>query len=225
MARGAIATATATLSDADLDLLWARWRATGAEDAREKLVRHYLPVVEFLAGRVGRSVPDSQRPDVYSFGLMGLLDAVDKFRPELGHRFETYGSRRIRGAMSDGIRSLQWLPRRANQAQSRVIEKVVTLDFQTARTPIGVRLEDTLCDPDAPQVSDALELAADHEEVLDAVELLPERERFVVKAHYYDNRRLADIGQELGVTESRVCQLHRRALTMMRDILAERLSA
>ena len=222
MIRGA---STTTLNDADLDLLWARWRATGAEDAREQLVHHYLPVVEFLAGRVARSVPDSQRPDVYSFGLLGLLDAVDKFKPELGHRFETYGSRRIRGAMSDGIRSLQWLPRRANQAQSRVIEKVVTLDFQTARTPIGVRLEDTLCDPDAGQVSDALELADDYEEVLDAVELLPERERFVIKAHYHDDRRLADIGAELGVTESRVCQLHRRALTMLRDILQERLSA
>jgi RNA polymerase sigma factor for flagellar operon FliA len=182
-------------------------------------------VVEFLAGRVSRTVPDAQRPDVYSFGLLGLLDAVDKFRPELGHRFETYGSRRIRGAMSDGIRSLQWLPRRANQAASRVIEKVVTIDFQTARTPVGVRLEDTLKDPDAQEVSAGLELAADHEEVLEAVELLPEREAFVVKAHYYQDRRLADIGAELGVTESRVCQLHRRALTMLRDILQERLTA
>ena len=209
----------------ELDEMWLSWRATGDAGVREQLICHYLPVVEFLAGRAARAVPDSNRPDIYSFGVLGLMDAVDKFRPEMGNRFETYGSRRIRGAMSDGIRSLNWLPRRASQAASRVIEKVIPVDFQTARTAVGARLEDSLSDPFAAQVSDALELEADHEEVVEAVATLPDRERLVIQQHYYQGRRLAEIGRDLGVTESRVCQLHRRALVLLRDALLQRLSA
>lgn len=213
------------LTQSELDHLWARWRNSGDAEIRETLICHYLPVVEFLAGRAARSVPDSNRPDIYSFGVLGLMDAIDKFRPEMGNRFETYGSRRIRGAMSDGIRSLNWLPRRASQAASRVIEKVIPVDFQTARTPVGARLEDCLTDPDAAGVSDGLELEADHAEVVDALRCLPERERYVIEEHYYRGRRLAEIGLDMGVTESRVCQLHRRALGLLRDNLLERISA
>src|SRR5688500_3098609 len=157
----------ALLTAAEIDELWLRWRDRGEASVREQLICHYLPVVEFLAGRAARSVPDSHRADIYSFGVLGLMDAVDKFRPEMGNRFETYGSRRIRGAMSDGIRSLNWLPRRASQAASRVIEKVIPVDFQTARTSVGARLEDCLTDPYASQVPDALLLEADHEEVIE----------------------------------------------------------
>ena len=213
------------LTQPELDQLWARWRLSGDPVVRERLICHYLPVVEFLAGRTARTVPESNRPDIYSFGVLGLMDAIDKFRPELGNRFETYGSRRIRGAMSDGIRSLNWLPRRASQAASRVIEKVIPVDFQTARTAVGARLEDCLTDPDAVGVMDGLELEADHAEVIDALTILPDRERYVIEEHYYRGRRLAEIGLDMGVTESRVCQLHRRALVLLRDNLVERISA
>jgi RNA polymerase sigma factor FliA len=213
------------LTQAELDELWTEWRASGDPAVRERLICHYLPVVDFLARRAARSVPQAHRPDLHGFGVLGLMDAIDKFRPELGHRFETYGSRRIRGAMSDGIRSLNWLPRRADQAASRIISKVVTVDFQTARTAVGTRLEDCLTDPEAAQVPDGLDLEADHAEVMASLSVLPERERFVIEQHYYRRRRLADIGAEMGVTESRVCQLHRRALSMMRDVLTAQLSA
>jgi RNA polymerase sigma factor FliA len=209
------------LRDVDIVQLWARWRESNEGEVRDALIRHYLPTVEFLSARLSRHVPESYRPDLYSFGLIGLMDAVDKFRPELGNRFETYGSRRIRGAMSDGIRSLSWLPRRAGQAASRIIEKIVPVDFQTAETAMGTRLEDALPDLDSID-GDEIELASDHAEVLEALDALPERERFVIVEHYYGHRKLADIGNEMGVTESRVCQLHRRALRMLETILLER---
>ncbi|HYO60673.1 MAG TPA: sigma-70 family RNA polymerase sigma factor [Actinomycetota bacterium] len=208
-------------SDVDVDQLWAEFGADPSSATRERLIRHYLPLVEFLAGRLGRHVHSSFRADLYSFGVEGLMDAIDKFRPEMGNRFETYGSVRIRGAMSDGIRKMSWLPRGAENRSSRVIETVVPVDFQAARTPVGARLQDCLSDRTASAPFDDLLLQADHDEVVAAVQALPDRERSVVVEHYYAQRQLKEIGKDMGVTESRVCQLHRRALRMLAGVLAE----
>ena len=199
--------------------LWDQWQETHDDAVRDELVKCYLPLVEFLAMRLGRFVPASFRQDLFSFGVIGLMDAIEKFKPEMGHTFKTYGAVRIRGAMSDGIRTLNWLPRGAQQRASRVIEKIVPMDFQTATTSVGVRIQDTLSDPHAETPLDGLELQADHDEVVEAIRSLPERERTVITRYYFERQRLAQIGLELGVTESRICQLHRAALVMLRDIL------
>jgi RNA polymerase sigma factor FliA len=208
-------------SDVDVDELWADFTADASSANRERLIRQYLPLVEFLAGRLGRHVHASYRADLYSFGVEGLMDAIDKFRPEMGNRFETYGSVRIRGAMSDGIRKMSWLPRGAENRSSRVIETVVPVDFQAARTPVGTRLQDCLSDRTAATPFDDLLLQADHDEVVAAVQSLPDRERNVVVEHYYAQKQLKEIGRDMGVTESRVCQLHRRALRMLEGALGE----
>lgn len=203
----------------ELDALWQAWHERRERAARDALIRHYLPLVEFLANRAARGVPPSFRPDLVGFGVIGLMDALEKFQPERGLRFETYGSRRIRGAMADGIRSLQWLPRGAATRASRVIEQVVPVDFHTALTPVGAPLRDALPE-DEESVLERLEREADHAEVARAVGELPERERAVIERYYYQRRSLADIGAELGVTESRVCQVHRAALRLLEDLLA-----
>lgn len=208
-------------SDVDVDQLWADYGADPSSKNREALIRNYLPLVEFLAGRLGRHVHASYRADLYSFGVEGLMDAIDKFRPEMGNRFETYGSCRIRGAMSDGIRKMSWLPRGAENRSSRVIETVVPVDFQAARTTVGARLQDCLSDRTAGTPFDGLLLEADHAEVAAAIRSLPERERNVVFEHYYAEKQLKEIGRDMGVTESRVCQLHRRALRMLEGALGE----
>jgi RNA polymerase sigma factor for flagellar operon FliA len=208
-------------SDADVDQMWADFGDDPSSAHRETLIRHYLPLVEFLAARLGRHVHASYRADLYSFGVEGLMDAIDKFRPEMGNRFETYGSCRIRGAMSDGIRKMSWLPRGAENRSSRVIETVVPVDFQAARTAVGARLQDCLSDRTAEAPFDDLLLEADHAEVVAAVDALPERERNVVIEHYFGEKQLKEIGRDLGVTESRVCQLHRRALRLLETILVE----
>lgn len=212
-------------SDVDVDELWADYTADASSANRERLIRQYLPLVEFLAGRLGRHVHASYRADLYSFGVEGLMDAIDKFRPEMGNRFETYGSVRIRGAMSDGIRKMSWLPRGAENRSSRVIETVVPVDFQAARTPVGTRLQDCLSDRTAGTPFDDLLLQADHDEVVAAVQSLPDRERNVVVEHYYAQKQLKEIGRDMGVTESRVCQLHRRALRMLEGTLGESATA
>jgi RNA polymerase sigma factor for flagellar operon FliA len=205
--------------------LWERYLATRDQRTKQLLVCHYLPLVEFLSVRLGRGVDASLRPDLYSFAAMGLMDAIERFRPDFGVRFETYGSRRIKGAIADGIRSMKWLPRGADRRPGRVIETIVPMDFQTAQTKVGKKLQETLADPLEPATEEEVELEADHEEVQDALDGLPPRERFVVREHYYRRRPLAAISRDLGVTESRVCQLHRRALRMIESELLERLSA
>jgi RNA polymerase sigma factor FliA len=208
--------------EVDVDALWTQWITHRAVDVRERLICHYLPLVEFLARHLGRYIEVSLRPDLFSFGVLGLIDAVEKYRPEVGVRFETYGSRRIRGAMTDGLRSSGWLPRGAEHRSSRVIEKIVPVDFDSAATAKGRFLVDALWDPLEASALDELVLEADHAEVAEAIKFLPDRERKVILDHYYSRRPLAAIGKELGVTESRTCQLHRRALRMLEAILLER---
>ena len=193
--------------------------------ARERLIHHYLPLVKSLASRLGRHVESSVRPDLHSYAAMGLIDAIGRFRPEYGVRFETYATRRISGAVADGIRSMKWLPRDAERTASRVIETIVPLDFQTANAPVGGKLHEILTDPVEESPLDAIELEDDHAEVIEALDSLPDRERFVLVQHYYRHRNLAPIGDEMGVTESRACQLHRRGLRLLEQILLERRSA
>ncbi len=224
--RGKATTGMVSLAqDVNLPDLWSRWTSRQDKGARDALIRHYLPMVEFLAWPLSRHLPSSFHADVMSFGSIGLMDAIDKFRPELGYRFETYGSVRIRGAIADGIRTLAWLPRGAAMRASRIIEKVVPVDFQAARTADGTRLQDSLADRTDDSALDLILLRDDHSEVAQALLSLPERERKVLKDYYYERRQLKEIGLELGVTESRVCQLHRRALRQMEEVLRARRSA
>lgn len=205
----------------DIDGLWDRWLTGRARADRDDLICHYLPLVRFLAGSAGRPLPPMVRAELPSFGVFGLIDAIERFDPTFNVRFESYASRRIKGAIGDGLRLLSHFPRGASARPGRIIDKIISIDFQTARTPLGTRLEETLFDPLAERPPDGVELAADHGEVVEAIALLPERDRFVIEQHYYERRTLKEIGAELGVTESRVCQLHRRALRTIGEALAE----
>ena len=209
-----------TLTEIDLHATWDRWCTTKDEIARAELVEHYLPFVRFLANQLHPQVSPYLQPELYSLGLVGLLDALDKFDPELGNRFETYGVARIRGAMRDGIRRMESLPRGARQRPGCMIQHIAPVDFQAAR-PAGASLQDSLEDPGHVSALDQLELEAEYQELLAAVEALPARERRVIRRYYYEGSYLKTIGAELGLTESRICQIHRGALKMLERTLLQ----
>jgi len=243
--------------------LWKRYKATGDDRARERLVIAYSPLVKYVAGRMASGLPAHvEEADLISYGLVGLISAIQRFEPERDIKFETYAITRIKGAIIDELRSLDWVPRSV-RSRAREIEKansklehrlqraptdeemageleMTVDDFQDALLQISnssvaaldelwtvgdssgdqVSLLDTLQDPDAPdpaQVIDATELK---DRVADAIARLPEREKLVVALYYYENLTLREIGEVLGVTESRVSQLHTKAVLRLRSRLS-----
>lgn len=242
----------------DIGKLWHAYKGARQQAARDALILHYAPLVHVVAGRLAMGVPGHvDRADLVSYGVFGLIDAIDRFDPDRGHRFETYAMARIRGHIVDELRSLDWVPR-AVRAKARAIDGAQrSLESELCRAPTDAELAVALDMTDAElrqalaQVSlvnlvafDASLDAAldgdqrltvgdmlassdegpDHRIELDelrralarAIDQLAERERDVVALYYHDGLTLAEIGEVLGVTESRACQIHGKAVGHLR---------
>jgi RNA polymerase sigma factor for flagellar operon FliA len=242
--------------------LWKRFKSADDQSARERLVVAYSPLVKYVAGRMASGLPAHvDEADLISYGLVGLISAIGRFEPEREIKFETYAITRIKGAIIDELRSLDWVPRSV-RAKARDIERansrlehklqrapnddemsaeleMTVEEFQEALLQISnstvaaldelwtvgdasgdqVSLLDTLQDPralDPAAVVDATELK---DRVADAIARLPEREKLVVALYYYENLTLREIGEVLGVTESRISQLHTKAVLRLRSRL------
>jgi RNA polymerase sigma factor for flagellar operon FliA len=238
--------------------LWSSYLANHSAEARDALVLHYAGLVTYVASRVGADLPSSvDYSDLIQSGIFGLMDAVDRFEPERGLKFETYAVTRIRGAMIDELRALDWVPRSVRKkardltaatetCQERLNrmptmhelceELEVTADElhrirgQVGRTRMAaldellsvsiggedVSLAEALSDPLDEQPGDALDEAELHDALRGAIAELPERYQAVLIHSYFDGFTLAQIGEILGVTESRVCQLRSKALAQVR---------
>ena len=247
-----------------LDELWRSYKDTGDGRLREQLILHYSPLVKYVAGRVSVGLPPNvEQADFVSSGVFGLIDAIEKFDIERSIKFETYAITRIRGAMIDELRALDWIPRSVRQKARNVERAYATLEAQLRRTPsesevaaeMGIALEelhavfsqlslanvvaleellhvggeggdrlslmDTLEDTAA---DNPVEVAEDRELrrlLARAINTLPEREKTVVTLYYYEGLTLAEIGNVLGVTESRVSQIHTKSVLQLRAKLAE----
>jgi RNA polymerase sigma factor FliA len=259
-------TVQANVKAIELKELWRRYKLAGDERARERLVVAYSPLVKYVAGRMGASLPGHvEEADLISYGLSGLLSAVERFDLSRAIKFETYAITRIRGAIIDELRALDWVPRSV-RAKARDIERASRkLEARLQRAPTDeemaqeleitpdefhesllqisnstlvaldelwtsgdsggdqVSLLDTLPDqgsPDPHAVADQGEL---RDQIADAIGALPEREKLVVALYYYENLTLREIGEVLGVTESRVSQLHTKAVLRLRGKLAAEL--
>lgn len=234
----------------ELDDLWRRFKDTGDPEARDQLVLRFAPLVKYVVGRLRSGLPANvDSNDLTSDGVLGLLDAVTKFDPERGLQFQTYAVARIRGAIVDGLRSTDWVPRSVREKIRDINAAQATLERRLGRGPedrevaeeLGISVAElqhlyaetsytnllsleaaTTGEDDAVRVDLDLPDAEDLPEgFLRAVRELPERDQIVIALYYWDRLTLAEIGQVLGVTESRVSQLHSRATLTLRRKLAE----
>jgi RNA polymerase sigma factor FliA len=116
--------------------LWADYKASSSREARDRLIVHYSPLVKYVAGRVSVGLPQNiEQADLVSYGIFGLIDAIDKFDPERAIKFETYAIARIKGAIIDELRSIDWVPRSV-RAKARSVEKAYAkLEASLLRTP------------------------------------------------------------------------------------------
>ena len=246
----------------ELKDLWRRCKEEGDERARERLVVAYSPLVKYVAGRMASGLPSHvEEGDLISYGLIGLIGSIERYDLDRDIKFETYAVARIRGAIIDELRSLDWVPRSV-RAKARDVEKAHSqLENKLGRAPneeemagkLGVSVDDfrttlleianssvlalddlwTVSDPDGGQVSlldtirdpnaidpeDAIDTVELKDRLADAIESLPDRERLVIALYYYEALTLREIGDVLGVTESRVSQLHTKAVLGMRSHL------
>ena len=247
----------------DIDQLWRDFKSSGDQGIRDRLILTYAPLVKYVAGRLGASLPAHvEESDLVSYGLLGLISAIERYEPSRDVKFETYAVTRIRGSIIDELRSMDWVPR-SIRARARDIERaIVRLEGEFGRAPTDeeiagkleistdeldqslldisrssiaaldelwtssavsgdpVALIDTLEDPAA--AAPEVELSATEvKEVLgEAIARLPEREKLVVTLYYYEELTLREIGEVLGVTESRVSQLHTKVILRLKAGLA-----
>jgi RNA polymerase sigma factor FliA len=244
--------------------LWREYKETGKESLRERLILHYSPLVKYVAGRVGVGLPPNiEQADLVSYGIFGLIDAIQKFDLERAIKFETYAISRIKGAIIDELRSIDWIPRSVRYKAREVEKAYAALEARLHRTPteaevageLGIALEDlhtifsqvsfvnvvaldellsagqergdklslvdTLEDTKAEDPVTAFETEETKYLLAKAINTLPEREKIVVTLYYYEGLTLAEIGQVLGVTESRICQMHTKAVLQLRGKLAD----
>jgi RNA polymerase sigma factor for flagellar operon FliA len=246
----------------ELKDLWRRYKEDGDQGARERLVLAYAPLVKYVAGRMSSGLPAHvEEADLISYGLLGLISAIERFDPSREIRFETFAITRIKGSIIDELRSLDWVPRSV-RARAREIERAnAKLEHQLHRAPNDremaealdmsvdefqdslvkisnssvvaldelwtvsdasgdtVSLLDTIQDPAAVDPAQEMDLTDMRDRLADAIARLPEREKLVVALYYYENLTLREIGEVLGVTESRVSQLHTKAVLRLKSRL------
>ena len=253
-----------TAAEAALRELWQQYKSTKDGALRERLILHYSPLVKYVAGRVGVGLPPNiEQADLVSYGIFGLIDAIEKFDLDRAIKFETYAISRIRGAIIDELRAIDWIPRSVRYKAREVEKAYAKLEGELHRTPseaevaaeMGIKLDDlhqifsqvsfvnvVALDEllsvggekgDKLSLVDTLEdtraedpvLAFESEEtkylLARAINTLPEREKIVVTLYYYEGLTLAEIGSVLGVTESRVSQIHTKSVLQLRAKLAD----
>jgi len=243
------------------DELWAEYKRTKDQEIREKFIIQYAPLVKYVAGKVAMGMPQNiEFDDLVGYGIFGLLDAIEKFDPSREIKFKTYAVTRIRGAIYDELRSIDWVPRSVRQKAKEIESVIGVLENKLGRTvtdeeianELGVPVDDfhqtllKICGTSLISINDAWYLGDDSDKVsiietiespnslnpdimvekeevkkiiVKIIEELPEKEKKVLILYYYEDLTLKEIGEILSVTESRVSQLHTKAIIRLRSKL------
>jgi len=242
--------------------LWLQYRRTKDQALRDRLILTYAPLVKYVAGRLGSGLPAHvDEGDLVSYGLLGLIGAIERYEPDRDVKFETYAIARIKGAIIDELRAMDWVPRSVRSRAREIERAIATLEAKLGRAPtdeeiagrVGITVEeledsltdiarssiaaldelwtvsdggdqvaliDTVEDSEAPDPQGTLSATETREAIADAIARLPEREKLVVTLYYYEELTLREIGEVLGVTESRVSQLHTKAILRLKARLS-----
>jgi RNA polymerase sigma factor FliA len=251
-----------------LDNLWREYKETNSKIAKDKLLVEYAHLVKYITNRLAINLPKSvDRNDLTSAGVLGLIKSVETFEPDRGFKFETYAGHKIRGAILDELRALDWVPRSVRQ-KSRELQKVFAkLENELGRAPYDdevcesmnitmqeyeemlaevtpttiisleeampdrgsdskeLRIIDTIEDPGSENPLKELGFAEVKEILKDSIMNLPEKEKLVVALYHYEELTLKEIGVVLDITESRVSQIHSKAILKLRSKLLQQINA
>lgn len=235
--------------------------AKSSLDQRNEMILEYLPLVKFIAGRIASRLPSHiEVSDLINSGIIGLIDAIEKFDASRKIKFKTYAEFRIKGAILDELRALDWVPRSTRQKASRLEKSYAELDQQLGRAAsdaemiayLGISAEEFdvlvreahgvalisldelqgdneenfernlleyLADPESMSPSQIMNLDQVYRIVADTIDQLPEKERLVISLYYYEELTMKEIGEILAITESRVSQIHTKAILRLRGRL------
>ena len=245
--------------DEDLEL-WLQYKATGDPEVREKLILKYASFVKYVAGRMAINLPSNvEYDDLVSYGIFGLIDAIEKFDPARAIKFKTYAKTRIRGAILDELRVLDWTPRSIRQKSKQLERAYAELEcklgreatddeicdfmgiakkdlhrmFDDAKQSLMISLDEG--DPEGESGVSRLDFLGDaglespernaqraemKKLLAQEIAKLSERERLVITLYYFEKLTSKEIGRILGVSDSRISQLHTKAVTRLRGKLA-----
>lgn len=233
--------------------LWEMYQASPSPELREQIILEYAPLVKVVAGRLSMYLGyNVEYDDLVSYGIFGLIDAIDKFDMDKEVKFETYASLRIRGAILDQIRKMDWIPRTVRQKQKKIDEAIKRIEMQTGKTALDeeiakelgvsgdelsewqsqlkitnvVSLNEFIEQGTEPvmdarnnshfiQPEERVQEAELKEKLSEAMRHLTEKEKKVIMLYYYEDLTLKEISRVLEVSESRISQLHTKALSKM----------
>jgi len=248
----------------DLNQLWKEYKEQGSQIAKDKLLAEYSPLVKYTAQRMAINLPRSvEVGDLIGTGVLGLIKAVETFDLSLGFKFETYATHKVRGAILDDLRALDWVPRSVRQKSRKIQQVYALLEQRLGRVPyddevaaeLGISMDefesllsdvapatiislseclpdmggdaksltvlDTIEDPQGTNPLKDISFRETKNILKEAIGQLPEKERLVIALYHYEELTLKEIGQVLSITESRVSQIHSKAMLKLRAKVTE----
>ena len=238
--------------------LWKEYKRSKNPDIRDAMVKQYAPLVKYVAGKVAVGMPQNvEFDDLVGYGIFGLFDAIEKFDPDKHVKFKTYAVTRIRGAIFDELRTIDWVPRSVRQKSREIEDTIRDLEASLGRSASdkeiakemglsgkefekallrvsgtsilslndvwytgedsdNVSIVDSIESPDGFNPDNIVEKEEVKRVIIKSIHELPEKEKTVLVLYYYEDLTLKEIGKVLEVTESRVSQLHTKAIMRLR---------